>query len=99
MALSWPDLLESAASKSSQHLQLPSWLYCHAWSRVSSNVHFLFIGQPCSICMGRPFFIRANAQSSSLLTFDDRPLDLSLIHISEPTRQAEISYAVFCLKK
>src|SRR5665213_4013464 len=33
---------------------------------------------------------------------DDRtrpPLTLSLIHISEPTRQAEISYAVFCLKK
>src|SRR5678810_122180 len=28
-----------------------------------------------------------------------RQLDLSLIHISEPTRQAEISYAVFCLKK
>ena len=27
------------------------------------------------------------------------PLFLSLIHISEPTRQAEISYAVFCLKK
>src|SRR5665213_4336685 len=25
-------------------------------------------------------------------------LGLSLIHISEPTRQAEISYAVFCLK-
>ena len=29
----------------------------------------------------------------------DPRLDLSLIHISEPTRQAEISYAVFCLKK
>ena len=27
------------------------------------------------------------------------PAGLSLIHISEPTRQAEISYAVFCLKK
>ena len=27
------------------------------------------------------------------------PTGLSLIHISEPTRQAEISYAVFCLKK
>ena len=27
------------------------------------------------------------------------PLHLSLIHISEPTRQAETSYAVFCLKK
>src|SRR5678810_1415588 len=26
-------------------------------------------------------------------------MHLSLIHISEPTRQAEISYAVFCLKK
>ena len=26
-------------------------------------------------------------------------ISLSLIHISEPTRQAEISYAVFCLKK
>ena len=27
------------------------------------------------------------------------PLRLSLIHISEPTRQEAISYAVFCLKK
>src|SRR5678810_94615 len=32
----------------------------------------------------------------SHLSFDD--ILLSLIHISEPTRQAEISYAVFCLK-
>src|SRR5665213_3901081 len=30
---------------------------------------------------------------------DRGQLILSLIHISEPTRQAEISYAVFCLKK
>ena len=30
---------------------------------------------------------------------DDSAEYLSLIHISEPTRQAEISYAVFCLKK
>ena len=34
--------------------------------------------------------------SESLFTVAE---DLSLIHISEPTRQAEISYAVFCLKK
>ena len=27
----------------------------------------------------------------------DAVAQLSLIHISEPTRQAEISYAVFCL--
>ena len=26
-------------------------------------------------------------------------MDLSLIHISEPTRLLSISYAVFCLKK
>src|SRR5664279_2661840 len=26
-------------------------------------------------------------------------IDLSLIHISEPTRRTPISYAVFCLKK
>ena len=30
--------------------------------------------------------------------FVGKPYKLSLIHISEPTRQAEISYAVFCLK-
>ena len=32
-------------------------------------------------------------------SFGSTPIALSLIHISEPTRQAEISYAVFCLKK
>src|SRR5664279_3579543 len=30
---------------------------------------------------------------------DTGPDDLSLIHISEPTRRTPISYAVFCLKK
>eukprot|EP00658_Telonema_sp_P-2_P000741 TRINITY_DN10266_c0_g1_i6.p1 TRINITY_DN10266_c0_g1~~TRINITY_DN10266_c0_g1_i6.p1 ORF type:complete len:477 (+),score=99.93 TRINITY_DN10266_c0_g1_i6:197-1627(+) len=30
---------------------------------------------------------------------DEAPPDLSLIHISEPTRLLSISYAVFCLKK
>ena len=37
---------------------------------------------------------------SSLLGFMDRIFqNLSLIHISEPTRRTPISYAVFCLKK
>ena len=36
-------------------------------------------------------------QSLALLVRTEQ--QLSLIHISEPTRQAEISYAVFCLKK
>src|SRR5665647_2858452 len=30
---------------------------------------------------------------------DEDTVDLSLIHISEPTRRTPISYAVFCLKK
>jgi len=30
---------------------------------------------------------------------DHFAIDLSLIHISEPTRLGMISYAVFCLKK
>ena len=30
-------------------------------------------------------------------SLDEKWKKLSLIHISEPTRQAEISYAVFCL--
>eukprot|EP00828_Plagiopyla_frontata_P004745 TRINITY_DN11790_c0_g1_i1.p1 TRINITY_DN11790_c0_g1~~TRINITY_DN11790_c0_g1_i1.p1 ORF type:complete len:372 (+),score=69.52 TRINITY_DN11790_c0_g1_i1:170-1285(+) len=35
----------------------------------------------------------------STLRWSTEGIRLSLIHISEPTRQAEISYAVFCLKK
>ena len=35
----------------------------------------------------------------NILKIGSQYLELSLIHISEPTRQAEISYAVFCLKK
>src|SRR5664279_5657714 len=31
-------------------------------------------------------------------SIDQAVLDLSLIHISEPTRRTPISYAVFCLK-
>ena len=48
---------------------------------------------------------KALAQASVRLGVDIELQDnhklyiLSLIHISEPTRQAEISYAVFCLKK
>ena len=37
--------------------------------------------------------------SSNDFSFYDMVLDLSLIHISEPTRRTPISYAVFCLKK
>ena len=38
-------------------------------------------------------------EGSSSIMEDVSVYDLSLIHISEPTRHAQISYAVFCLKK
>ena len=40
-----------------------------------------------------------NSQIKAAIKVNSTLLELSLIHISEPTRQAEISYAVFCLKK
>ena len=39
------------------------------------------------------------AECFKTISCEAKVLYLSLIHISEPTRQAEISYAVFCLKK
>ena len=46
------------------------------------------------------FYISNLLQVATLVQMiSQRPAVLSLIHISEPTRQAEISYAVFCLKK
>ena len=39
------------------------------------------------------------AKSDQFGDLAERILVLSLIHISEPTRQEAISYAVFCLKK
>src|SRR5674476_1696123 len=46
------------------------------------------------VSMGEPI---PEAQGAWSMRVYYKPL--SLIHISEPTRQAEISYAVFCLKK
>ena len=45
---------------------------------------------------------RVTRWGESVLHAQTRPVtefDLSLIHISEPTRRRGISYAVFCLKK
>ena len=44
-------------------------------------------------------YFQFTGQSMDKMMEDMKPQALSLIHISEPTRQAEISYAVFCLKK
>src|SRR5665213_4395382 len=47
----------------------------------------------------RPIGMSQSALAGAIGVSPRRVNELSLIHISEPTRQAEISYAVFCLKK
>ena len=44
-------------------------------------------------------YISAGALTSMFAGGNGDMLELSLIHISEPTRLGMISYAVFCLKK
>src|SRR5450756_2840388 len=53
------------------------------------------------ILLGRYFEAHAKRRSGAALKalLDLGAKDLSLIHISEPTRLGMISYAVFCLKK
>src|SRR5678815_2787714 len=43
--------------------------------------------------------LAVEAMQRGVHDFVQKPWDLSLIHISEPTRLLSISYAVFCLKK
>src|SRR5664279_4770876 len=47
---------------------------------------------------GIPSSTLVECHSGAHGVFDDPSQDLSLIHISEPTRRTPISYAVFCLK-
>ena len=57
------------------------------------------IEQVSAINMGDGRILFRDLKTDKPLDGEHRIIDLSLIHISEPTRQAEISYAVFCLKK
>src|SRR5680860_1831851 len=45
------------------------------------------------------FYALLSSDFSNEYVYQYTSLDLSLIHISEPTRRTPISYAVFCLKK
>eukprot|EP00658_Telonema_sp_P-2_P043018 TRINITY_DN3097_c0_g1_i3.p1 TRINITY_DN3097_c0_g1~~TRINITY_DN3097_c0_g1_i3.p1 ORF type:complete len:112 (-),score=38.07 TRINITY_DN3097_c0_g1_i3:39-374(-) len=47
----------------------------------------------------RTYTLKRKSDNFATFLIDPPPLDLSLIHISEPTRLLSISYAVFCLKK
>ena len=60
-----------------------------AETTVSAEVGFVFNTLLFLICGFLVMFMAAGFAM----------LELSLIHISEPTRRTPISYAVFCLKK
>ena len=68
---------------------------------VDMCVCLLTINSFDRLCQQSVLFIcqPLNQQQTARCDKCDVGWGLSLIHISEPTRQAEISYAVFCLKK
>src|SRR5665647_1573030 len=70
-----------------------------SWSDIGELLSWLYADTTCPVCSGhRLLSLRLNhPQLHSAGGCAD--LDLSLIHISEPTRRTPISYAVFCLKK
>src|SRR5674476_1683425 len=75
-----------------EHLCREAWAKTH----IGDNMTLDLFGQQDELVkaiieVGKPVVV---------YLMNGRPLsiNLSLIHISEPTRQAEISYAVFCLK-
>src|SRR5450756_285595 len=59
----------------------------------------LTVAQALALAQVAPDFEYSKPRTDTNLLFVHRKLsDLSLIHISEPTRLGMISYAVFCLK-
>src|SRR5678810_316816 len=65
----------------------------------SPDVGFTYSVNPYRGCFHACAYCYARPSHEYLSLGAGTDFDLSLIHISEPTRQAEISYAVFCLKK
>ena len=68
---------------------------------LSCTSYFLFRGRRgVRLLLGMLVLVATVSLLNPLFNpYGETVLFLSLIHISEPTRQAEISYAVFCLKK
>src|SRR5665213_2865753 len=69
-------------------------------ARLFGGVQAFTRGQPVkNLDHQKRTCLSAKARLAKIFPRRHSVMRLSLIHISEPTRQAEISYAVFCLKK
>ena len=69
---------------------------------IGDNVYMTSVmgpGKAVLVCAEPEYLDLAIGLDLSVGYLELADFNLSLIHISEPTRQAEISYAVFCLKK
>src|SRR5665213_4177499 len=98
----WPTAMSCISGLRPERLNLPAILRDYALTMqevamlsLRSIVRFTFALAALNL-MALP----ARAEIQKFMRDCDMKLCafLSLIHISEPTRQAEISYAVFCLK-
>src|SRR5450756_2744227 len=75
------------------------WLVRHRWNRILAALVVSFV--TIAVLAGAVVAIAwpVVRQSDDFIRALPHLVDLSLIHISEPTRLGMISYAVFCLKK
>ena len=97
MKILWIDLNSSYAHSS---LALPA---LHAQIAKNNSVKWEIvsatINENVGMIVDEIYRHQPDIIAATTWLFNHEQLLLSLIHISEPTRQAEISYAVFCLKK
>ena len=72
----------------------------HILASISDDPIYMFVNSPGGhVESGDMIFDAIRFITPKVIMIGSGSVALSLIHISEPTRQAEISYAVFCLKK
>src|SRR5665647_3489370 len=72
---------------------LPSFKY---WDLAQKNLEALFVGKDKAPSISVPKELNEMSQLSSYNKATWSAQEVSLIHISEPTRRTPISYAVFC---
>ena len=80
-----------------EYKQIGPQFYTFGNPYMTNNIREFTIKDRLSLLGRRLMFVIGYSSKDNNLS--EVVLNLSLIHISEPTRQAEISYAVFCLKK